>query len=134
MREAFIKFAFDLDWDDPELYDMVINMDNLTVDLATDTVLHIARTEEIKSRSMDAMKSLAMLALSRRAEAALIEAGFGPSPLSVSVLEPGKIQISGIVPMESTKTNAEEILKGVKGIESIDNQVRVVVYPPGGLG
>src|SRR5512135_488931 len=45
-REAFIKFAFGLDWDNPELYDMVFNMDNLTVDLAADTVLHVARSEE----------------------------------------------------------------------------------------
>ena len=27
-REAFIKFAFGEDWDNPELYDMVLNMDN----------------------------------------------------------------------------------------------------------
>jgi cytidylate kinase len=89
-REAFIKFAFGLDWDNPELYDIVLNMDNLTVDLAADTVLHIAQTEEIRARSIDAMKSLEMLGLSRRVEAALNEAGFS---LSASVLEPGKIQL-----------------------------------------
>ena len=58
-REAFIRFAFAVDWENPELYDMVLNMDRLTVDLAVDTVLHIARAEEIKARSIDAMSSLA---------------------------------------------------------------------------
>ena len=52
------QFAFGLDWDNPELYDMVLNMDNLTPELATDTVLYVARTEEIMARSIDAMKSL----------------------------------------------------------------------------
>jgi cytidylate kinase len=125
-REAFIKFAFGVDWDNPELYDMVFNMDNLTVDLATNTVLHLARSEEIQARSMDVTESLKMIGLARRAEAALIEAGFPSNLLSISVLEPGKIRLIGTLAAESTKTKVEEILKEVKGIESIDNQLRVV--------
>jgi cytidylate kinase len=131
-RGAFIKFAFGLDWDNPELYDLVLNMDNLSVDLATDAVLHIAHGEEIKGRSIDVMKSLEMMGLAKRAEAALIEAGLSPASLSVSVLEPGKIQLTGAVSDQSEKTKPEEILKRVKGVESIDNQIRVALsYPRG---
>jgi hypothetical protein len=113
-----------VDWDNPELYDLVLNMDNLTIDLAVNTVLHIAGSEEIKARSVDAMKSLEMMGLARRAEAALIEAGLKHGP-SISVLEPGRIQLTGFVVEPLTKTKAEEILKGVKGIKSIDNQIQV---------
>jgi cytidylate kinase len=67
-RGSFIKYAFRVDWDDPELYDLVLNMDHLTIDFAVDTVLHIAKSEEIKARSMDAMKSLEMMGFARRAE------------------------------------------------------------------
>ena len=123
-RGAFIKFAFGVDWDTPELYDLVLNMDNLTLDLAVNTVLHIAGSEEIKARSVDAMKSLEMMGLARRAEAALIEAGLKHGP-SISVLEPGTVQLTGVVTVE-LKTKAEEILKAVKGIKSIDNQIRVI--------
>ena len=128
-REAFIKFAFGVDWDNPELYDIVLNMDNLSVALAADTVMHLARSEEIQARSFDAMRSLEMMGLARRAEAALLEAGFPASLLSVSVSEPGKIQVGGIVQTESTRTKAEAILKGVSGIESVDNQVRINTGP-----
>jgi cytidylate kinase len=127
-RGAFIKFAFKVDWDNPELYDLVLNMDNLTIDLAVDTVLHIAGSEEIKARSVDVMKSLGMMGLARRAEAALIEAGLKHGP-SISVLEPGKIQLTGYVTGEATKTKAEEILKGVKGVKSVDNQVQKLMPP-----
>ena len=127
-REAFIKFAFGVDWDNPELYDMVLNMDNVTVDLAADIVVHTARTEEIQARSLDAMESLKMMGLARRAEAALVEAGFSSTSLSVAVVEPGKIRLTGPVAGESTKTKAEEILKGVKGIESVDNELEVIPY------
>ena len=127
-RGAFIKFAFGVDWDNPELYDIVLNMDNLTVDLAVDTVLHMASSEEIKACSMDAMRSLEMMGLARRAEAALIGAGFGATSasLSVSVLEPGKIQLTGFVSEQSNKTEAEDILKRVKGVKSVDNQIHVI--------
>jgi len=129
-RGAFIEFAFRVDWDDPEFYDLVLNMDNLTIDLAVDTVLHIANSEEIKARSVDAMKSLEMMGLARRAEAALIEAGLIHGP-SISVLEPGRIQLTGLMRQESEKTEAEEILKRVKGVNSINNQIQVY-YMDGG--
>jgi cytidylate kinase len=123
-RGAFIKFAFGVDWDSPELYDIVLNMDNLTADMAVETVLHIAGSEEMKGRSMDAMKSLEMMALGRRAQAALIEAGLRHGPF-ISVLEPGKIELTGTVAEELIKTKTEEILKRVKGVKSIDNQIQV---------
>jgi cytidylate kinase len=128
-REAFIKFAFGVDWDNPELYDMVLTVDNLPVGLAVDAVVHLAGSDEIQVRSYDAMKSLEMMGLARRAEAALIEAGFPSSLLSVSVSEPGRLQMSGVVQTESTRMQAEAALKGVKGVESVDNQVRTSVRP-----
>ena len=125
-REAFIKFAFGVDWDDPALYDLALNMDNLSVALAVDTVLKMARSEEIQARSVDAMKSLEMMSLARRANAALIESGLPSSSLSVSVLEPGKILLTGTVINSSTATKAEETLRKVRGIESVNNEVRVI--------
>ena len=124
-RGAFIKFAFGVDWDNPELYDLVLNTDHLTVEMSTNTVSHIASSEEIKARSVDAMRSLEMMGLARRAEAALIEAGLKHGP-SISVLEPGRIQLTGVVSHERTRTTAEEVLKRVKGAQFIDNQIQVV--------
>jgi cytidylate kinase len=125
-RAAFIRFAFGVHWDNPELYDIVLNMDHLTVNLAVDTVLHLARSEEIKARSIDAMKSLGMMGLTRRAEAALIEAGFVSPSLSVAVVEPGKVQLTGTIAERLDRTKAMEVLKRVKGVEAIDDQVRVL--------
>jgi len=128
-RGAFIKFAFGVDWDNPELYDLVLNMDNLTIDLAADIVAHIARSEEIQARSIDAMQSLEMMGLARRAEAALVEAGFPSPSLSVVVVEPGKIRATGAVIDESTKIQVDKVLRGLKGIESVENQLAVTGYP-----
>lgn len=129
-RGAFIKYAFGLDWDNAELYDIVINMDNFTVDFAVDTILHVSRSEESHACSIDAMKSLEMMGLARRAEAALIGADFPVSStsvsVSVSVMEPGRLQLTGIVGEQASKMEAARVLETVKGVKSVDNQIRVI--------
>ena len=126
-RGGFTKFAFGVDWEDPELYDIVLNMDSLSVDLAVETALRMASNEEIKARSMDAMKSLEMMALTGRAEAALMEAGF--SLVCASAVAPGRVQLTGIVGSEPSRAKTEALLRGVKGIESIDNQLDIPPLP-----
>lgn len=127
-RGTFIKFAFGADWENPDLYDLVLNMDKLSVDLGVNTVLGLARSEEIKACSIDAVKSIEMMGLARRAEAALIEAGltYGPTTsISVSVVEPGKIRLGGLAENKATRTRAENLLKTLKGVGSIENQIRL---------
>jgi len=124
-RAAFIKFAFGVDWDNPELYDLVLNMDHLTVPLAADIVTHMATTEEVKARSMDAMQSLTMMGLARRAEAALIEGGFSPPYISVCAVESCKLRLTGTVGVPWEKASVERIVKGIQGITSIDNQIQI---------
>jgi cytidylate kinase len=127
-RSVFTKFAFGVDWENPELYDLVLNMDKLSVNLAVNTILDMARSEEIKACSIDAMKSIEMMGLTHRAEAALIEAGltYGPTTsISISVTEAGKVRLSGLVEDQATKVRAEKVLKNIKGIESIENQIRI---------
>jgi len=124
-RAAFIKFAFGVDWDNPELYDLVLNMDHLTVPLAADIVTHMATTEEVKGCSMDAMQSLAMMGLARRAEAALIEGGFSPPYISVCAVESCKLRLTGTVGVPWEKASVERIVKGIQGITSIDNQIQI---------
>jgi osmotically-inducible protein OsmY len=70
-----------------------------------------------------------MMALASRAEAALVVATFGhgfASSLSVSVVEPGKLRVSGNVETEGRKAEAEKVLRSVKGVESVENAIQVI--------
>ena len=123
-RSAFIKFAFGVDWDNPVLYDVVLNTDKMSVKIAVSTVLGIGRSEEIKACSIDAIQSLERMSLERRVEAALIEAGltYGPTTsISVSVEEPGKVRLIGIVEDQAGKGRAEKLARGLKGVVSVDS-------------
>jgi len=127
-RAGFIKFAFGKNWNDPGLYDLVLNMDKISVKLAVGTVVAIASSEEIGVGATNAIDALARLALASRAEAAIEESGlsYGPSTaVSISVEQPGEVRLSGLVENEKSKTRAEDVIKGVKGVESVDNRIRI---------
>jgi len=127
-KSGFIKFAFGVNWEEPSHYDIILNMDKLSVNLAVDTVLTLANSSEIKACKLDSLESLGKLALAHKAEAALTESGVSyglATSVTVSVVEPGKVQLTGVVEDKKSKIRAEEVLKMVKGVESINNQIRV---------
>ena len=46
--------------------------------------------------------------------------------VSVGVVEPGKVQLTGSVDEAASKIRAEEIIKNLDGVESVDNQIRIL--------
>jgi cytidylate kinase len=124
-RESFIRFAFHRDWDNPELYDIVLNMDKLTVNTAADMVVCAARADEITGRTGDVMNSLDMMELAVRVGTALTEAGFPSSYVSAFVNEPGKVRLTGVVQVPWERSTAERTAKEVKGVESVENKIQI---------
>lgn len=130
-RSGFMRFAFGVEWSDPTLYDLVLNMDKVGPDSAAEIVVSMAQSSEIDSCSLQSLEVLGNQALASRSEAALVEAGlsFGlNTTIFVSVEEPGNVQLSGFVYDEESKAQAEEIVQGVKGVEGVTNNIRVL--PP----
>ena len=124
-RQSFIRCAFHRDWDNPELYDIVLNMDKLTVNTAADMILCAARADEVRARTGDVMNSLDMMELAVRVGRALAEAGFPSSYVSVCVNEPGKVRLTGVVQVPWEKSAAERIVIKVKGVESVENKIEI---------
>ncbi len=130
-RGGFIKLFFNADWENPELYDMVLNMDHISEDLAIDTILHLARSEEIQARSTDVMQSLEMISLLQRTRATLIEAEAFDRMFSfadVSVPMPGCVRLTGVVTSEANKDLIEKMMRKVKGVEVVENKITLVKY------
>ncbi|MGO9122021.1 MAG: cytidylate kinase family protein [Syntrophales bacterium] len=124
-RESFIRFAFNRDWDNPELYDIVLNMDKLTINTAADMVLCAARADELRGRTGDVINSLDMMKLAATVGTALAQAGFPSSYVSTFVYEPGKVRLTGVVQVPREKATAERIAKEVKGVESVENKIQI---------
>jgi cytidylate kinase len=128
-RSAILKFAFGVDWEDPTRYDLVLNMDKLSVDLAVSTVVHMVRSPAVSEASAEALRTLETLALASRADAALSEATLEhrfAASLSVSVVAPGKVRVSGRVETVGQRVNAETVLRTVKGVDAVENAIEIV--------
>jgi cytidylate kinase len=133
-RSAFVKFAFGVDWEEPTRYDLVLNMDKLSLQLAVSTVLHMVRSPEMSEASQEALEALGTMALTSRAEAALVEATFGQAfvpSLTVAVVGSGKVRVSGNVDTEGKKLEAEHVLRAVKGVAAVENAIQVIPFQSG---
>jgi cytidylate kinase len=51
-QRGFLQFAFHMNWNDPCLYDLVINRDKLSTDLAAKLVIEAARSQEISWKTI----------------------------------------------------------------------------------
>jgi len=131
-RGGFINLFFNVDWDNPEMYDVVLNMDNISEDLAVDTIAHMARSEKITIQSSETIQNLEMMCLLQRVRgvhgAMMEKETFDPmsNNTEVFVPRPGCVQLTGVVTDQSTKDKLEKTLQGVKGVQSIDNQIQVI--------
>jgi cytidylate kinase len=126
-RGGFLRYAFNMNWEDPSLYDMVINTEKVGIDTAVQLIVEAARSEEIKACSPTALDAMARLALARSAEARLLEAAFSPFSLSVKSPQRGVVEVSGWVIAEEDKEKIGTLLKGIPQVTEV--RLNLVVRP-----
>jgi len=81
-KRSFFRFAFNEDWLNPQLYDLLLNTDKLSVESAAEMILNAAKSDEIRACGLDSVNSLGKLSLQRKVEAAFLEAGVSSLNLS----------------------------------------------------
>jgi cytidylate kinase len=124
-RESFVRFAFRHDWNNPELYDVVLNMDKLTIPTAVDMILRAAHAEEVHGCIGETNNSLEMMELTVRVGTALAEAGFPSYYITAFVYAPGKVRLTGVVQVPWEKKEAERTAVEVEGIEYVENNIEI---------
>jgi cytidylate kinase len=124
-KGGFLRFAFNEDWLDPHLYDLILNTDKLSVESAVKMTIDAARSEEIKACGVDSVKLLGNLSLLRKTESALLEAGLMRPSLFVSVEEPDSVHLYGLVNSLEEKEIVEKVTKGIKDIKKVKNDLAV---------
>jgi cytidylate kinase len=133
-HRGFLQFAFHMNWNDPSLYDLVINRDKLSTGLAAKFIIEAARSQEIKECSMTALESMERLSLSRRVDAAVLGSNLSPEAFRrdmfhIEVPEKGVVHITGVTHVEGADERLLTVVKGVPGVTDVRSNV--VVVPPG---
>jgi len=125
---GFIRSFFDVDWDDPTLYDLVMNTQKLSVDTAVKMILDSARSPEIEAAGKRAEAKLMDLALVQKVEATLLSI-LGVDIRHVNIqIDGGMVTLRGAVSSETDKENCRRAVAGLEGIKGVDNQLLVTEY------
>ncbi len=125
-KRGFIRYAFNEEWLDPKLYDLILNTDILATDTAVKVIVEAAKAEEIKACGADAVKLLGQFSLQRKIESALLEAGVMNPHLFFEVEDIDSVRLFGSVSSSAEKEEVLEILKGIRDIKNIKNDLAVL--------
>jgi len=132
-KRAFIRFAYDEDWLNCRLYDLILNTDKLSIDSAAKMIVDAAKSDEIKSCGIDSVQLLGRLSLNRKVESVLLEAGLMSPNLFFTVEEPDSVRLYGIVNSSEEKEEIEKLVKKIKGIKNIKNELAVFTRSMSGV-
>jgi cytidylate kinase len=132
-KKGFFRFAFNEDWLNPHLYDLILNTDKLSIESAANMVVDAAKSGEIRACGMDSVKLLGKLSLQRKVESALLEAGIANQHLFITVEDADAVRVYGLAYSADEKQMVEKILRGIKDIKTITNELVILKGSMGGV-
>lgn len=118
--KGFFRFAYQREWDDPTIYDMVINTEKMGSETAAGLIIRAARSEEMKTCSLTAIDSMKRLSLAKKIEAELIKNNLFVNNLNIEVLENGVANITGTALTAERKNRVLQILKDMPEISDVN--------------
>jgi cytidylate kinase len=125
-RAARVKFLYQVDVDDPLLYDLVLNTDRLAVDKGAALIRETLRDERFQSIE-PARKQVVDLSLAALARAALMAHSQVARSLSVTCKD-GHVSLMGGVRDDEARTVAADVVGRIPGVVSVINEI-VVMRP-----
>jgi len=133
-REAggYMRYLFNIDWMEPQHWDMVINTGRFTVDEVVDMVASIVAGDSLRPSTLDQQR-LGNLALASRVEATVLgDPTVWVNGLKV-VAQEGRVRLEGEVITEEDREAVEQVVKAIDRVRLIDNELRVQPPPLTGM-
>jgi cytidylate kinase len=118
------KFLYGVDWNNPALYDIVINLDRISVENAADIIVKMTGMDDFKPDENS------MLALDNQVLSSLVWAALtkdkrtNTSNLQV-VSDKGKVTISGSTGSKKSLMAIDEVTRGVEGVKEVINEAGI---------
>jgi cytidylate kinase len=122
---ARVRFLYHLDWNEPLLYDLVINTERTSVARAVALLRERLLDERLMptDASRRALQDRSLAALARAA--LLANPATRPRAIGVSVAG-GSVELSGRVETATERREAEEVVGRLSGVSSVRNELVVV--------
>lgn len=118
-RRGFMEYAFNISWDDPELYDLIVNIDKLTHESAAEMIIAVASSDIINSCSLTALETMKRYSLGKKIEAVVKKTLLIPKNVQVSVTDNGQVTLTGVMnPLES-QDRLIEAVRSIHGVKDV---------------
>lgn len=125
---GFIRGYFDMDWEDSNLYDLIINTRNLPVNKAAQMIVEFNRLLEVKTGGRRSQRQIADLALVQKLDALLaVILGKGLQDIKISVVQ-GVVILEGMVNSQVLKEDCQRAAASIKGVTRVENRLSVGGY------
>ncbi len=116
---------FGVKWNDPALFDIVLNTERLTVDTCVQMIKALLARPEFQETD-DSRAQLQGMALSAHVRAAL-RANEHTHGVNITVESlHGRVTLAGIVLTARERSAVEQVASTVKGVDAVDNQLRMM--------
>jgi cytidylate kinase len=124
-RQLWTRFLFAVDWDDPRLYDLLVNLSRMSVDTACDTVAQVARRSEFQPTPVS-LRAMRELALRSQVSAALVtDPRTKDAHLEVSA-DQGVVTIVGTTQSPAILEAVPLVARQVEGVTEVVSHVRML--------
>ena len=119
---GYISTYFGANWDDSDLYDLVINTRTMTLNTGVEMITRAVGTDEFK-KSPEVFEKLRDLALTQKVKAVLLEvSGLEGANLDV---QKGVVILTGSARSFAVKEECEKAISNITGITKVNNQLYV---------
>lgn len=122
-QKGFFQYAFNLQWDNPTLYDLVINPSKLGVEAAVGLIVEAASPENMNTCSLSALEAMGQLGLVKKIETELLKKGHNISILQIEVEQGGIVFISGYATTKSDMADIIQTIKAVEGVSDVQSRL-----------
>ena len=124
-RAARMGEAFNVEWGDPDLYDLTINTGRVPIPACVDQVIALVKGPAFQE-TPESRRQLEDLALQARVRAAL-RADKRTADTDILVdAKAGRVRLQGIVLNAKEQALVAEVARHVKGVAAVDNELRTM--------
>lgn len=118
-REKWTKFLYDVDWNDPSLYDIVINLKKMSIPTACEMISVMVKAEEFKTTEAS-RKAMEDLLLASTVKAVLASNDFTKNFNVEVVADNGRVTVGGKVDTLEDIENVTELVRKIKGVKTVN--------------
>jgi hypothetical protein len=119
-RRKWVRYLYGVEWDDPALYDLVLNLEHMDIEEACEVINALARTRRCFQASAECQGELDDLAIASSVRAALV---MNPSTSHLEVetsAKNGQVFVRGKVTDTGELDEVNRIAMGVQGVTGLN--------------